>query len=69
MYSDSNKTRTRKEAMMLTATLDVDDLEFVPSRTYAAFHGCGATIIGEGEEMRDAMKDHTSGCEWMEPTA
>ena len=54
---------------MLTATLDVDDLEFVPTRTYAAFHGCGATIIGEGEEMRGAMKDHTSVCAWMEPTA
>ena len=54
---------------MLTATLDVDDLEFVPTRTYAATHGCGATIIGMGAEMHDAMKDHTSGCEWMEPTA
>lgn len=54
---------------MLTATLVVDDLEFVPTRTYAAIHECGATITGEGAEMRDAMKDHTSVCAWMEPTA
>lgn len=54
---------------MLTATLEVDDFEFVPSRTYAAFHGCGATVIGEGVEMRDAMKEHTFGCQWMEPAA
>ncbi len=55
--------------MMLTATLDVDDLKFVPTRTYAAFHGCGATIIGEGVEMRDALKEHTAACQWTEPTA
>lgn len=54
---------------MTAATLDETDLEFVPTRTYAATHGCGATIIGEGAEMRDAMKDHTSVCAWMEPTA
>lgn len=54
---------------MITATLVVDNLEFVPTRTYAATHGCGATIIGEGREMRDAIKEHTRACEWMEPTA
>lgn len=54
---------------MLTAALVVDDLEFVPTRTYAAIHGCGATIIGEGAEMRDALKEHTAVCQWMEPTA
>lgn len=54
---------------MLTAALVVDDLEFVPSHIYAAFHGCGATVIGEGAEMRDAMKEHTAVCEWSEPTA
>lgn len=54
---------------MLTATLVVDDLEFVPTRMYAAIHGCGATIIGEGVEMRDALKEHTSVCQWAEPTA
>ena len=48
---------------MLTATLVVDDLEFVPTRMYAAIHGCGATIIGEGVEMRDALKEHTKLCE------
>ena len=54
---------------MNTLTLEAEDLEFVPSRPYAAAHGCGATIIGMGAEMHDAMKDHTSGCEWTEPTA
>lgn len=54
---------------MTAATLDETDLEFVPTRTYAATHGCGATIIGGGHEMRDAIKDHTEKCDWMEPTS
>ena len=54
---------------MNATALRVEDLEFVPSRTYAAQHGCGAVIIGEGDKMRDAMKDHTFGCEWSEPKA
>ncbi len=54
---------------MLTATLVVDDLEFVPTRMYAAIHGCGATILGEGVEMRNALKEHTAGCQRAEATA
>ena len=54
---------------MLTTALVVADLEFVPTRVYAAVHGCGATIIGEGVEMRDALKEHTAVCQWTEPTA
>lgn len=49
--------------------LAVADLEFVPSRPYAAIHGCGETIIGEGTTMRQKMDRHTAVCTWMEPTA
>lgn len=47
---------------MNAVALRVEDLEFVPERLYAALHGCGAAVIGTGEEMRDAMKVHTEEC-------
>lgn len=43
--------------------LTVVDLEFVPSRTYAAQHACGALIIGKGDEMRAALEHHTNTCQ------
>lgn len=54
---------------MNTAVLETKSLEFVPTRIYAATHGCGATIVGEGAEMRQAIISHTTECEWTEPTA
>lgn len=49
--------------------LQVSDLEFVPSRAYAAIHGCGAVVTAQGTEMKESMNMHTETCQWMEPTA
>ena len=53
----------------LEPRLAVADCEFVPSHVYAAIHGCGEHIIGEGTTMRDQLNKHTADCTWMEPTA
>lgn len=57
------------EAAVAEPRLAVSDIEFVPSRPYAAIHGCGDIIIGEGTTMRQKMDRHTAECSWMEPTA
>lgn len=51
------------------AVLEVSDLEFVPERVYAAFHGCDEVIIAKGTDMRTKLDEHTEVCTWMEPTA
>lgn len=49
--------------------LEVSDLEFVPSRTYAAIHGCGGVVVAQGTDMKESMDMHTETCQWSEPTA
>jgi hypothetical protein len=42
--------------------LEVSDLEFVPTRTYVARHGCGEAVFGRGTDIRQRMDAHTESC-------